>query len=323
MNLQKNIKLKLIITNQNLFGKMIIYKNLNIRKNHKGSVVAIGNFDGLHVGHQKVLNEARKKAINKKLKFGLVTFEPVPTMFFNDSIKNHRINSFNQKIYFLKKIKLDFLIIINFNKNFSNLSAENFIKKILFKKLKSKYIFISKNFRFGKKRLGDIKTLKNFEQKYSYKTLVTTPYEKKDKIVSSSLIRKIIQKGKIQEAEKLLGRPWSIEGEVVKGAQRGRLIGFPTCNIKLNSYLLPKLGVYSVWVKINNLKKRGIANVGYRPTFNGKSLLLEVNIFGLNRNLYKKRLKISFIKFIRAEKKFKNINQLKAQIKKDIIAAKK
>ena len=323
MNLQKNIKLKLIITNQNLFGKMIVYKNLNKKKIHKGSVIAIGNFDGLHIGHQKVLKEARKKAINKKLKFGLVTFEPVPTMFFNDSIKNHRINSFNQKIYFLKKIKLDFLIIINFNKNFSNLSAENFIKKILFKKLKSKYIFISKNFRFGKKRLGDIKTLKNFEQKYSYKTLVTTPYEKKDKIVSSSLIRKIIQKGKIQEAEKLLGRPWSIEGEVVKGAQRGRLIGFPTCNIKLNSYILPKLGVYLVWVQINNLKKKGIANIGYRPTFNGKSLLLEVNIFGIKRNLYKKILKISFIKFIRAEKKFKDIKQLKAQIKKDIRSAKK
>ena len=114
-----------------------------------------------------------------------------------------------------------------------------------------------------------------------------------------------------------------MEGKVVKGMQRGRKIGFPTCNIKLNSYTLPKLGVYSVWVKINNLKKKGIANIGYRPTFNGKSLLLEVNIFGIKRNLYKKILKISFIKFIRAEKKFKNINQLKAQIKKDIVNAKK
>ena len=302
---------------------MIIYKNLNIKKKHKGSVIAIGNFDGLHIGHQKVLKEARQKAINRKLKFGLVTFEPVPTMFFNKNIKNHRINSFNQKIYFLKKIKLDFLIVINFNKAFSNLSAENFVTKILFEKLKSKYIFISKNFRFGRKRLGDIKTLKNFEKKYSYKILVTTPYKKKDKIVSSSLIRKIIQKGKIQEAERLLGRPWSVEGEVIKGEQRGRIIGFPTCNIELNSYTLPKLGVYSVWVQINNLKKRGIANIGYRPTFNGKSLLLEVNIFGIKRNLYKKILKINFIKFIRAEKKFKNIKELKAQIKKDIISAKK
>ena len=302
---------------------MIIYRNLNIRKNHKESVVAIGNFDGIHIGHQKVLNEARKQAKNKKLKFGLVTFEPVPTMFFNKNIKNHRINSLDQKIYFLKKTKLDFLIIINFNKTFSSLSAENFIKKILSQKLKSKYIFVSRNFRFGKKRLGNIKTLENLEKKYFYKTSVTIPQKTKNKIVSSSLIRKTIQKGKIKEAAKLLGRPWCIEGEVVRGSQRGRQIGFPTCNIFLKTYILPKLGVYSVWVQISGLKKKGIANIGYRPTFNGKKLLLEVNIFGIKRNLYKKILKIGFIKFIRAEKKFKNIKELKAQIKKDIISAKK
>jgi riboflavin kinase/FMN adenylyltransferase len=302
---------------------MIIYRNLNIKKQHKNSIVAIGNFDGLHVGHQKVLKEAREKAKSKKLKFGLITFEPVPTMYFNKNIKNHRINLLNQKIFFLKKIKLDFLIIINFNKAFSNLSAEGFVEKILFKKLKSKYIFVSINFKFGKKRLGDIQTLKNYEKKYSFKTIVTVPYKKKEKIVSSSLIRKMISKGQVSQVEKLLGRPWCVEGEVIKGMQRGRTIGFPTCNIRLNSYILPKLGVYSVEVLINNLKKRGIANIGYRPTFSGKSLLLEVNIFGIKKNLYKKILKISFINFIRAEKKFKNINQLKAQIKKDIISAKK
>ena len=302
---------------------MIVYKDLKIKKNHKGSVIAIGNFDGLHLGHQKVLKEARKKAKKDKIKFGLITFEPVPTMFFNKNIKNHRINSMSQKIYFLKKNKLDFLIIINFNESFSNLSAEDFIKKILFKKLRSKYIFISQNFKFGKKRLGNINTLKNFEKKYLYKTVITNPQKKKNKVISSTLIRKIIYEGRVYEAKKLLNRFWCVEGEVVKGKQRGRKIGFPTCNIKLNSYTLPKLGVYSVWVKINNLKKRGIANIGYRPTFNGKSLLLEVNIFGIKRNLYKKILKISFIKFIRAEKKFKNINQLKAQIKKDIVNAKK
>ena len=302
---------------------MIVYKDLKIKKNHKGSVIAIGNFDGLHLGHQKVLKEARKKAKKDKIKFGLITFEPVPTMFFNKNIKNHRINSMSQKIYFLKKNKLDFLIIINFNESFSNLSAEDFIKKILFKKLRSKYIFISQNFKFGKKRLGNINTLKNFEKKYLYKTVITNPQKKRNKVISSTLIRKIIYEGRVYEAKKLLNRFWCVEGKVVKGKQRGRKIGFPTCNIKLNSYTLPKLGVYSVWVKINNLKKKGIANIGYRPTFNGKSLLLEVNIFGIKKNLYKKILKISFIKFIRAEKKFKNINQLKAQIKKDIIAAKK
>ena len=299
---------------------MIVYKNLNIKKTHKDSVVAIGNFDGLHVGHQKVLKEARQKAKKNNLKFGLITFEPVPTMFFNKSIENHRINSLNQKIYFLKKIKLDFLVIINFNKKFSNLRAEDFIEKILFKKLKSKYIFVSKNFKFGKKRLGDIKTLKIFENKYFYKTVVTVPHKEKDKIVSSSLIRKIIYKGQVQKVQKLLGRPWCVEGEVIKGFQRGRKIGFPTCNIDLSTYTLPKLGVYSIQVTIGNSKKKGIANVGYRPTFNGKNLLLEVNIFGIKKNLYKKILKISFIKFIRAEKKFKNINQLKVQIKKDIVS---
>jgi riboflavin kinase/FMN adenylyltransferase len=302
---------------------MIVYKNLNIKKRYKDSVVAICNFYVLHVGHQKVLKEARQKAKKNNLKFGLITFEPVPTMFFNKSIENHRINSLNQKIYFLKKIKLDFLVIINFNKNFSNLRAEDFIEKILFKKLKSKYIFVSKNFKFGKKRLGDIKTLKIFENKYFYKTVVTVPHKEKDKIVSSSLIRKIIYKGQVQKVQKLLGRPWCVEGKVIKGAQRGRKIGFPTCNVKLNPYTLPKLGVYSVWVKINNLKKKGIANVGYRPTFNGKNLLLEVNIFGIKKNLYNKILKINFLKFIRPEKKFKNINQLKLQIKKDISNAKK
>ena len=302
---------------------MIVYKNLSIKKNHKDSVVAIGNFDGLHVGHKKVLKEAKQKAKKNNLKFGLITFEPAPTMFFNKLIKNHRIYSLNQKIYFLKKMKLDFVIIINFNKNFSNLSAERFIEKILFKKIKSKYIFVSRNFKFGKKRVGNVITLKNFEKKYFYKTIITPPHKKGKKIVSSSLIRKNIYQGRVKDAERLLGRTWSIEGEVVKGAQRGRKIGFPTCNIRLNTYIMPKLGVYSVWVQIDNLKKRGIANIGYRPTFSGKSLLLEVHIFGIKRNLYKKILKISFIKFIRAEKKFENINQLKVQIKKDIVSAKK
>lgn len=302
---------------------MKIYKNLNIRKIHKNAVVAIGNFDGLHLGHQKVLNQARLKAKRKNLKFGAITFEPIPNMFFNKNIKHYRINLIKQKIFYLKKIKLDFLIFINFNKSFSNISSDNFIKNILVNKLKSKYIFVSRNFRFGKKRTGDINTLKKFEKKYSYKTIITIPYQKNKKIISSSLIRNNIAEGKVENVQKLLSRPWSIEGEVVRGQQNGRKIGFPTCNIKWNSYVLPKLGVYLVKVETKNFKRKGIANIGYRPTFNGKNLLLEVNIFGIKLNLYKKILKISFIKFIRPEKKFNNIIELKNQIKKDIIKAKK
>ena len=302
---------------------MIIYKNLNIKKNHQNSIVAVGNFDGLHLGHQKVLNQAKLKAKKENLKFGVVTFEPIPTMFFNKKNKFHRINLIKQKIYYLKKIKLDFLIIINFNKSFSNINAETFIKKVLVGRLKSKYIFVSRNFRFGKKREGNINTLKKYEKNCFYKTIVTTPYQKKKKLISSTLIRKNIAEGKVDNVRELLGRPWSIEGVVVKGQKRGRKIGFPTCNINWNSYALPRLGVYSVKVESKNFKNKGIANIGYRPTFNGKTLLLEINIFGIKTNLYKKILKVSFIKFIRPEKKFKNISKLKNQIKKDIISAKK
>ena len=302
---------------------MIIYKNLNIRKKHKNAIIAIGNFDGLHLGHKKVLNQAKLKAKKENLKFGVITFEPIPNMFFNKNIEHHRINIIQQKIYYLKKIKLDFLIIINFNKSFSNISAENFIKKILVNKLKSKYIFVSRNFKFGKNRSGNIKTLKKFEKQNFFKTIITNPYKKNKKIISSSLIRKNITKGNIRNVQNFLGRPWSIKGEVVEGQKRGRKIGFPTCNIKWKSYALPKLGVYAVKVQTKDFKKKGIANIGYRPTFNGKSLLLEVNIFGIKTNLYKKVLKVSFIKFIRPEKKFKDISELKSQIKKDIIEAKK
>jgi|TARA_B100001094_G_C18133857_1_gene773844 riboflavin kinase / FMN adenylyltransferase len=301
---------------------MIIYKNLNIRKEHKNAVIAIGNFDGLHLGHQKVLKEAKLKAKKNKLKFGLVTFEPVPVMYFNPEIKNHRINNYEQKLYYLKKLNLDFIVIIKFNKSFSRIFAKDFIKDIIFNKLNANYIFVSKNFRFGKKRKGNVRILKEYEDHYFFKTIITSPYKKNKKIISSSLIRKKIKQGKIIETRDLLGRNWSIEGKVVKGNQRGRKIGFPTCNIRLNDYVLPKLGVYAVLVENNLFKKKGIANIGFRPTFNGKKLFLEVNIFGINLNLYNKMLKISFIKFIRREKKFKGVIQLKQQIKKDITLAK-
>ena len=302
---------------------MKIYNNPNINKKHFNGVIAIGNFDGLHLGHQKVIKEAKQKAKKNRIPFGVLTFEPVPVMFFNNKIKNHRINSLEQKKTQLKKLKLDFLIIIKFNKNFSTQSAEEFIKEIIFKKTKCKYLYVSKNFKFGYKRQGDIKTLKKFEKKYKFKNIVTKPFKKSNKIISSTLLRNKIRLGKIEEVNKLLNRNWSINGMVIKGQRRGHKIGFPTCNLKLRDYVVPKLGVYAVKVKGKNFFKNGIANIGYRPTFNGKNLLLETNIFGINKNLYNKVISINFKKFIRPEKKFRNLKQLKKQIKLDIKHAKK
>ena len=252
-----------------------------------------------------------------------MTFEPVPVMFFNKKIKNHRINSLEQKKTQLKKFNLDFLIIIKFNKSFSSQSAEEFIKKIIFEKTKCKYLYVSKNFKFGFNRQGNIRTLKKFEKKYNFKNIVTKPYKKNNKTISSTFLRKKIRLGKIDEVNKLLNRKWSVDGKVIKGQRRGRKIGFPTCNLKLNDYVVPKLGVYAVKVKSKNFNKNGIANIGYRPTFNGKNLLLETNIFGINENLYNKVISINFKKFIRSEIKFKNLKDLKKQIKLDIKQAKK
>ena len=302
---------------------MKIYNNPNLNKNHCNGVIAIGNFDGLHLGHQKVIKEARQKAKKNKIAFGVMTFEPMPVMFFNKKIKNHRINSLEQKKNQFKKFKLDFLIIIKFDKNFSSQSAEEFINNIIYKKTKCKYLYVSKNFKFGFKRQGNIHTLKKFEKKYNFKNIITQPYKKSNKIISSTFLRKKIRLGKIDEVNKLLNRNWCIDGKVIKGQRRGRKIGFPTCNLKLNDYVVPKLGVYAVKVKSKNFHKNGIANIGYRPTFNGQNLLLETNIFGINKNLYNKVISIYFKKFIRSEKKFRNLKHLKKQIKLDIKQAKK
>ncbi len=302
---------------------MKIYNNANLNRNHLNGVIAVGNFDGLHLGHQKVINEAKRKAKKFKLPLGVMTFEPVPVMYFNKKKKDHRINSLRQKKLQLKELKIDFLSIIKFNKQFSSLTAEEFIHKIIYKKTKCKYLYVSRNFKFGFKRRGNINTLKKFEKKFRYNSIITIPYKKNKKTISSSFIRKKIRLGKIEEINKLLNRNWCVEGKVAKGKKRGRRIGFPTCNMSLGNYVIPKLGVYAVKVNFGNINKDGIANVGYRPTFGGQSILLETNIFGINKNLYNKVISVSFKRFIRPEKKFKNFEYLKKQIKLDIKKAKK
>ena len=302
---------------------MKIYKNFNIEKRFQNSSIAIGNFDGFHLGHQRVIKKGKQIARRNNLKFGLMIFQPLPVMFFNKSLKNYRIDSLRQKINSSKKYRIDFLIVKKFDKKFSNIRAEDFIEKILYRKLKTKLIFISRNFRFGKNRTGNINLLKNKEKFFQYKINTINPLNKKGSAISSTLIRRNITKGKINYANKLLGRFWTVEGVVKRGEKRGRKIGFPTCNLDLENYIVPKLGVYSAKIIIDKkIKKKGIVNIGYRPTFGKNKLLLEAHIFGLKKNLYDKRIKIMLIKFIRKEKRFKSIIQLKKQIKIDTRKAK-
>jgi riboflavin kinase / FMN adenylyltransferase len=302
-----------------------IYNNLNLKKNHKGSIILIGNFDGVHQGHQKLFNLAKKFKKKFKLNIGVLTFEPMPKMFFNKKLKNFRISNFDQKINLLKNSGVDFIINKKFDYKFSKTKSLNFIKDIIYKKLKAKFIFVSNNFKFGNKREGDVLQLINYETQFGYKIIKPEPLKVKNKVVSSSLIRNFLEEGFLNKANKLLKRNWCVIGKVEKGRQVGKKIGFPTCNIDIKDYVLAKPGVYAVRVyrKNSKLPIKGISNLGYRPTFNQKKLLLEIHLFNFSGNLYNKYLSVEFLRFIRKEKKFKNTEQLRKQIKSDLLIAKK
>ena len=302
-----------------------IYNNFNIKSHHKESIILIGNFDGLHLGHQKLFRLAQNFKKKHSSKIGVMTFEPMPKMFFNKNLTNFRISNQKQKIDLLKKFDVDFVIFKKFDKKFSKTKSIDFIKNILKNKLGAKFIFVSNNFKFGNKREGNVQQLIRYETLYNYKIIKPKPLSQNKKIISSTLIRKFLENGKLDKVNKFLNRKWSIEGKVIKGRQLGKKIGFPTANIDIKDYILAKPGVYAVKVKKENSSKfiKGIANLGYRPTFNQKKILLEVHLFNFSGNLYNKHLTVNFLKFIRKEKKFKDIGQLKKQIKIDLHKAKK
>ena len=305
--------------------KMKLYKDFNISKNHKQSIILIGNFDGVHMGHQKLFRLANSYKKKFNLNIGVLTFEPMPKMFFNKNIKNFRISNINQKNVILKDLGVDFVITKKFDKKFSKVKSNFFIKNILSKKLEAKYIFVSNNFKFGNKREGDVNQLIKYEKIHDYKIVKPQPLTVDKKIISSTYIRSLLEKGNLKKANKVLARNWTIEGIVKKGRQQGKKIGFPTCNIDIKDYVIAMPGVYAVKVHKKNSKKslKGIANLGYRPTFNQKKILLEAHIFNFSGNLYNKYLSVEFIKFIRKEKKFNNVNQLRKQIQSDLSTAKK
>ena len=279
---------------------MKIFNNINIPKNYKISALAIGNFDGVHKGHQKVIKETKKFAKRKKIKFGVLTFTPLPIMFFYKNVKNFRLASEDQKIELFKKHQVDFVINIKFNKKFSKISAKDFIKKIIYKKMNPQSLSVSNNFRFGRKRKGDVNLLKKFSNKYDYRLLNINPFQYSGKIVSSTRIRKCLKNGKIDLANKLLSRTWFIEGQVKKGKKIGRKLGYRTCNIEVKNYILPKIGIYAVKISVGSKKKKygGVAYLGSRPTFGGNEVLgklissllitlaLFLNLFLLKLHLY-------------------------------------
>ena len=289
----------------------------------KKSIIAIGNFDGVHKGHQDIFRLGKKIAKKKKKKFGVVTFSPLPYEFFNKNEKIIRITQDESKINLLKKNKVDFFYICKFNKKFSLITAERFIKKIIVDKLQASAVLVGKDFRFGNKRKGNVSLLKEYGKIYNFQVLDLRLLKEKNIKISSTRIRSAIEKGRFDIVNRLLGREWSILEKVIPGRKVARSLGFRTANIEIKKNISPKKGVYAVKLEVNKKKYNGVANFGIAPTFSRNKLVLEINLFKKVSSFYGKTVEVFFIQRIRNEKKFRNKILLIKQIKKDIYKAKK
>ena len=291
---------------------MKIIRNTNLEQ--LPCVVTIGNFDGVHLGHQALLTEVKKRAHDLKLESAVITFEPNPKDYFSQNKPQTRISSLREKIELFNEIKIDRVHIIKFNQEFSKVTANEFIS-VLIKKLKVKEIVIGEDFCFGRGREGGIKQLSASSMKLNIKNKILMD----GKRISSTLIRNLLANDKLDEANKYIGRPYSISGKVVHGEKRGRKIGFPTANIHMRHNRPPLKGVFAV--KFQN--HFGVANLGIRPSIKGeKKLQLEVHLLNFSSDLYGQHVSVIFLKKLRDEKKFKSLDELKEQIKLDVIKAK-
>ena len=299
--------------------KVLNWKISDKKLNIKPSAAVIGNFDGVHRGHLEVLKNAKEFSCKSNLPLSVLTFDPHPREFFSKEKTNFLLQTVLDKAEVLSKNNIDYLINLKFDDLLSELSPEQFVEKVLSESLSLKHIFVGKDFKFGKDRAGDINSLKSSGLKYRIGLSSIKLKNQDGTSISSTKIRNNLKKGKIKEANELLGRPYMISGLVIEGDKRGRQIGFPTANISLGKLIRPAFGVYAVLIEcIENKVLRGIANIGRRPTVNDRGVLLEVNIFDFNEDIYGKKIFISLIDFIRDEKKFDGIENLKKQIVMDV-----
>ncbi len=281
-------------------------------------VATIGNFDGVHLGHQAVLEKILDKSKSLNLPSMLIAFEPSAKEFFLRDNAPARLTNFRDKFTIIKDLGIDQFVCLRFNQNLANIAAEDFIKDILIENLCVKYLTVGDNFRFGKGRKGDFALLQKSANRFDFEVENTESYLINNKRVSSSSIRDHLANGNLADAEKLLGRNYSMSGRVIHGDKKGRTIGFPTANIPLKRRISPINGVFAVKIKIeNSLEKIGVANIGHRPTVNGTRTQLEVNIFDFSQNIYGKHLTVYFCKKLRPEKKFASFDALKKQIQID------
>lgn len=298
---------------------MKVINGIDNYSSKKKSIITIGTFDGIHVGHEKVIRTLVKESLSKNLLANILTFFPHPRMVLNKDSEIKLIDTIKEKEKKLKNLGVNTLIIHPFTKEFSRMSSIEFTRDILIKKLNVNKIILGYDHRFGKNRESSVEDLIQLGIAYNFKVEVIDAKKINSINISSTKIRKAIQTGDVDKANLYLGKYFEINGNVVKGKGIGKKIGFPTANIiiKENYKLIPNKGVYLIKAKIKNRSYYGMMNIGNRPTLNGKNETLEVNIFNFNENIYGKSLSIFFLNKIRNEIKFDSIEKLSNQLQKD------
>jgi len=277
----------------------------------------IGNFDGVHLGHKKILSAIKEEAKEQGLSSCVITFHPHPQKVLQN-IEIPLLFPIRERLKLLEQEGIDVVACYTFTKDIAMISAEDFVTDILVGKLNLKHLIVGPDFSFGRKRQGNLELLIKMGAEYGFDTEVVETATVDGEIVSSTSIRNLVREGNPKKAAKLLGFNFYIEGEVKEGERRGRQIGFPTANIETDWDILPKVGVYATLASVEGAKYQSITNIGYRPTFGHSELLIETHIFGFNENLYKKRIKIEFVDRVRDEQKFDGPEALVEQIKKDV-----
>ena len=285
----------------------------------ESSFVTIGTFDGIHIGHQKILKDLIGSAKKDGKKSVLLTFFPHPRMVLQQNVSIELLNTIKEKSALLEKMGLDYLIIHPFSKEFSRLTALDFVRDVLVNQLNTSKLIIGYDHHFGKNREGNIDQLREYSQLYDFEVEEIPAQDIDDVAVSSTKIRNALHEGFLKTANNYLGYHYMVNGTVINGKKLGGKIGFPTANIDVKeSYkLIPKTGVYVIKTKINNIVYNGMLNIGYRPTVDGKHQTIEAHLFGFDGDLYGKHLEIEFLYFLRDEQKFDSIDDLILQLKKD------
>ncbi|MFY0601218.1 MAG: bifunctional riboflavin kinase/FAD synthetase [Cyclobacteriaceae bacterium] len=302
---------------------MTVIDDLTDLKFSADTVVTSGTFDGVHIGHQRILRDISEKASKSGMKSVVVTFWPHPRFVLGKNKDLKLLSTFEEKALLIEQNHIDYLVKIPFTKEFSEVTSEKFIKDIIVNKINTKKLVIGYDHKFGKNREGGFEYLKDNSNRYGFEVEEISRQDIDDVGVSSTKIREALELGDVGVANSFLGRKYAISGFVKEGDKIGRSIGFPTANIDVPDLykLIPDDGAYAVQVEVQNQIKMGMMNIGVRPTVSGEERRIEVNIFDFNKDIYNERLKISFHSLLRKEKKFESIDALKKQLEKDKIQA--